>query len=270
MKLSFVVSVQPTRFEAVTQTARLEESFASLARMGYHGVELAVRDPSLVSAAELKALAARYGLAVPALGTGQAYSEEGLSLAHPDPQVRARAVERILAHVELAAQLGSIVIIGLIRGEEGGPDPRRRLVESLQECAARAQSQGVRMALEPINRYETRFLNTVEEALRVIDEVGSGALGILLDTFHANIEEPRVEDSVRLAGKRLFHVHVADSNRRYPGAGHFDFLGLVRTLAEIRYDGFLSAEIIPWPDPEEAARETIAFFRRDEFSEFIG
>jgi len=262
MKLSIVLSIQSTRFEAVAYKGEFERNLARIASLGYHGVELAIRDPRLVDVAELTYLLRRYDLAVPALGTGQAYGEEGLSFTHPSAEIRAKAVERIKAHIDLAQELGALVIIGLIRGEGGGEQARSLLVEALRECCAYAQPRGVRLVLEPINRYETRLLNTIEEAIGVLDEVGSDALGILLDTFHANIEEPRVEDSIRLAGDRLFHVHIADSNRRYPGAGHFDFLGLLETLESIGYGGFLSAEILPWPDPDRAAEETIAFFRK--------
>lgn len=270
MKLSIVLSMQPTRFEAVAYKGKFEENISRIARLGYHGVELAIRDPSQVDEAELKDILSRYNLAVPALGTGQAYSEEGLSFTHPSSEVRAQAVERIKAHLNLARALDALVIIGLIRGKEGGSQARTLLVESLRECCRYAESTGAKLVLEPINRYEVQLLNTVEEALGVIEEVGSDALGVLLDTFHANIEESRVEESVRLAGERLFHVHVADSNRRYPGAGHFDFLALLETLESIGYDGFLSAEILPWPDPDKAAEETIAFFQRDPLARFIG
>jgi len=261
MKLSFVVSVQPTRFEAVAYEGELEKQLAFIAELGYQGVELAVRDPASLDVGNLKRLLQGYGLAVPAIGTGQAYIEEGLSLAHPSGEIRTRAIGRIKSHIDLARELGAMVIIGLIRGEEGGDEPRRLFVEALGECASYAAEKGVKLVLEPINRYETKLINTVEEGLAILDEIGSDVVGLLLDTFHANIEEPWVEDSVRKAGGKLFHVHIADSNRRFPGAGHFDFRSFLGSLRAIGYEGFLSAEILPWPDTNEAARRTMAFFR---------
>ncbi|MFQ6672056.1 MAG: TIM barrel protein, partial [Candidatus Tectimicrobiota bacterium] len=131
--------------------------------------------------------------------------------------------------------------------------------EALRECAALAEEEGVRLVLEPLNRYETNLVNTVAEALQLIKEVGSEAMGLLFDTFHANIEEPSIEGSIRAAGSRLLHVHVADSNRWHPGAGHIDFAQIVATLREVGYDGYLSAEILPLPDPHTCARKTIEF-----------
>jgi len=83
----------------------------------------------------------------------------------------------------------------------------------------------------------------------------------LLDTFHMNIEEPSIQDSIRSCGDRIFHVHVADSNRWHPGAGHLDFSSILATLQEVGYDGFISGEFMPVPDPETAAERSIAFLR---------
>ncbi len=120
---------------------------------------------------------------------------------------------------------------------------------------------GVRLALEPINRYETTLINTVDEGLDLIDRVGADNFGLLLDTFHMNIEEPSIEESIRRAGDRVFHFHVADSNRWYPGAGHLNFRSILSALAEIGYEGFVSGEFLPRPDAETAAREAIVFLR---------
>ncbi|HID87813.1 MAG TPA: sugar phosphate isomerase/epimerase, partial [Anaerolineae bacterium] len=106
------------------------------------------------------------------------------------------------------------------------------------------------------------IVNTVAEALELLEEVGAENLGILFDTFHANIEEPSIEGSIRTAGDRLLHVHVADSNRWYPGAGHVDFARIVGTLREVGYDGHLSAEILPLPDPHTCAQRTMEFLER--------
>ena len=85
------------------------------------------------------------------------------------------------------------------------------------------EPHGIRLALEPINRYETTLINNAAQGLELIERVGADNFGLLLDTFHMNIEEPSIEDSIRQTGDRIFHFHVADSNRWYPGAGHLDF-----------------------------------------------
>jgi sugar phosphate isomerase/epimerase len=103
------------------------------------------------------------------------------------------------------------------------------LVEAIRECAAAAAETGVRFALEPLNRYETDLVHTVAEGLELADRIGAENFGLLLDTFHMNIEEPVIEDSIRACGNRIFHFHVADSNRWYPGAGHLDFGTILET-----------------------------------------
>jgi sugar phosphate isomerase/epimerase len=104
------------------------------------------------------------------------------------------------------------------------------------------------------------MINTVESGLRFLERIAADNAGLLLDTFHMNIEEASFEQSIRMAGDRIFHVHVADSNRWYPGAGHIPFVDILAGLQHVGYDGFVSAEILPQPDPDTAARETISFF----------
>jgi 5-keto-L-gluconate epimerase len=226
-------------------------------------VELAVRDPNLLNVEELHGMLAESDLPVPAVGTGQAYGEEGLSLTHTDPQVRRKAIERIQAQVRFAAGLNAHVIIGLIRGkcEPGLVADRTEslLLESLRECAA--ENPRVKLAIEPINRYETDLLNTVDATLQFVNRLAAENVGLLLDSFHMNIEEPCLRRSIESARDRLFHFHVADSNRWYPGAGHVDFESVIRSLDRIGYRGWLSAEILPHPDPDTAAEMTVSNMR---------
>ncbi|MGQ9554122.1 MAG: 5-keto-L-gluconate epimerase [Anaerolineae bacterium] len=261
MKFSIVLSTHTACFEAVAFKGDFEANVARIAALGYDGVELAIRDPRLVDVAALDEVLGRYCLAVPAIGTGQAWGEEGLSFTDPDPAVRWAAVERVQMHMPLAAHWGAIVIIGLLRGTVRPGVEREQamawLVQALQECSATAAARGVRLALEPINRYETNLINTAAQGLTLIEQVGAMNLGLLLDAFHMNIEEPDIEASMRTVGSRLFHFHVADSNRWHPGAGHLDFRSILSTLSEIGYSGFVSGEFLPKPDAETGAREAI-------------
>ncbi len=264
MNLSFVVSTQPTRFQAVAFDPDFEANVARLGALGYDGVELAVRDPALLDAVRVKRILDAQRLVVPAIGTGQAYVEEQLSLTDRRAAVREQATARLKSHIALAREFGALVIIGLIRGSVGmlaeapsRDQTRAWLIDALRHLAQVAAAQSVRLAIEPINRYETNLVNTVADALALIDAVGADNLGVLFDTFHANIEEPRIETSLRACGVRLFHVHVADSNRWAPGAGHTDFAQVVATLDEMKYAGWVSAEILPAPDARRAAEQAI-------------
>ena len=266
MNLSIVLSVQPAQFQAATFKGDLELNLRRIAELGYDGVELAIRDPKLVDLDVLDELTKKYGLCVPAIGTGQAWGEEGLSFTDPDAAIRRLAIERIKSHIPGAFRFGAVIIIGLIRGIlKPGVDPRQAddwLVGALRECCQAARPHNVRLALEPINRYETTLINTVAQGLELIERVGYGNFGLLLDTFHMNIEEPDILASIRSCGHHVFHFHVADSNRWYPGAGHLDFQLILKTLFDSGYPSWVSGEFLPKPDAEGAAREGISFLRR--------
>lgn len=263
MKLSIVISTQPTQFNALAYQGKLKENINNIRSMGYDGVELAVRDPKLLDLDLIKKLTIEKDFPVSALGTGQAYGEEGLSFSDPKRSVRRKAIQRIKEQIELATELDAIVIIGLVRGKVQ-PDidydqAEEWLLEALEECAK--VNPDVELVLEPCNRYEANMINTAEEGIQLLDKLGLDNVGLLLDTFHMNIEEPDILKSFQKAGSRVFHVHIADSNRWYPGAGHIDFNSIVLELEKLNYEGFLSAEIMPKPDVAKAAEETIRYMR---------
>jgi sugar phosphate isomerase/epimerase len=266
MRLSIVLSTQPAQFQAATFKGDLETNLHLIAALGYDGVELAIREPHLVDLDQLERLTREFRLSVPAIGTGQAWGEEGLSFTDPDLQVRRLAIERIKAHLPGASRFGAIIIIGLIRGVvKPGVEPAQAmdwLVEALRACSAAARLHGLRLALEPINRYETTLINTTAEGLELIERVGAENFGLLLDTFHMNIEEPDIGASIRACGDRIFHFHVADSNRWHPGAGHLDFNSILETLAATGYSAWVSGEFLPKPDAETAARQALANLRK--------
>jgi 5-keto-L-gluconate epimerase len=269
VKLSLAISAQATRYGDVAFVGDLDRNMGRLAQMGYDGVELGIRDPLAMDAAELEAMLARHDLVCPVISTGQAWIEERLSFTSPDPKVREAAVERIGQHIALAARMNTMsgtiehpmVMLGLIRGRrtEGVSDDQVMawLVEALRECASVSGRAGVQLVIEPINRFEADFIHSARDGLALLERVGYDHVGLILDTFHMNIEEPSIEESMRLVGPRLFHFHLSDSNRWHPGAGHIDFASVVRTLADMGYDGFLSGEFMAKPDAETAAQRMI-------------
>lgn len=266
MKLSIVLSTHAARFEAVTFRGDFEANVARIAGYGYDGVELAIRDPALVDLDQMERIITANRLTVPAIGTGQAWGEEGLSFTDPDPQVRRAAIERIKSHIPAAVRFQAVIIIGLIRGVvRPGVEPAQAmdwLIAALQEICMTASPQGVRLALEPINRYETSLVNTASQGLDLLERVGAENFGLLLDTFHMNIEEANMEAGVRSCGRNIFHFHVADSNRWHPGAGHLDFGSILEALDSTSYQGFISGEFMSLPDADTSARENINHLRK--------
>lgn len=265
MKLSIVLSTHAARFQAVAFKGDFESNVAKIAGWGYDGVELAIRDPKQVDGDQLTSVLAAHGLRVPAIGTGQAWGEEGLSFTDPNPAIRAAAIERTISHVPFAARTGAAIVIGLLRGivKPGVSQAQAMdwLVEALQQCCAAARPHGVRLALEPICRYETTLINNLAQGLELLERVAAENMGLMPDTFHMNIEEPVIEDSIRACGDRIFHFHVADSNRWYPGAGHLDFRSILGALESTGYQGFVSGEFMPLPDADTGAQRAITFLR---------
>lgn len=265
MKISLVLSTHAASFEPLVYQGDLERNVAKIASLGYDGVELAVRDPNLLDREDLRRLMADHGLEVSAIATGQAHSEEGLSFTDPDQSVRARAIERIIDQIDLASTLEAIVIVGLIRGRVVEGVGRERamdwLAAALEECLEEAARREVKLALEPLNRYETELINTVAEGLSLVAQMKADNFGLLLDTFHMNIEEPSIEESILQAGPHIFHFHVADSNRWYPGGGHLEFATFVAALREVGYQGYLSVEVLPLPDAQRSAERAIEHLR---------
>lgn len=266
MRLSFAISLQKTRFGAVAFAESFEAILQDLKDFGYDGVELAVRNPQEVDRDEILKLVTQYGFQVPAIGTGQAFVEEGLSLSSLNPDIRRRAQERIKEHILFSVPFQSSVIVGLIRGVLPEAERERELAirffqEGLVECANFAAKYGVRLVIEPLNRYETNFLNTVEETVAFIESLHCENIGILADTFHMNIEERNIACALIRAKNFLWHFHVADSNRWAPGFGHMNFQDILYVLAALGYTGFVSAEILQRPNFKEAAQKTIRVLR---------
>jgi sugar phosphate isomerase/epimerase len=150
---------------------------------------------------------------------------------------------------------------GVIQEGVSEAQAREWMFSGFKSCVEIAGKENVRIAFEPLNRYETPLLNTAKESLDLIDRVGAENLGLLLDTFHMNIEEPSIQESIKTCGDRIFHFHVADSNRWYPGAGHLDFRGILETLFATGYSGFVSGEFMAVPDADVAAQKGIDHLR---------
>ncbi len=264
MQLSIVVSTHQASFNAVAFKGNLAANVSQIAALGYDGVELAIRDPRLVDPEEILQVMSAHHLAAPAIGTGQAWGEEKLSFTDPDAAVRRAAIERLESHIPVARQLEATIIVGLIRGIGGRSSASKEekwLIEALQRCSVKAGAHAVKIAVEPLNRYESTLINTVSQGLAMIEKVGADNLGLLLDTFHMNIEEPSIGDSIRAGRDKIFHFHVADSNRWYPGAGHLDFTAILNTLFKTGYNGFVSGEFMPQPDAAVSAARAIEYLR---------
>ena len=213
--------------------------------LGLDGIELATFDfasfPAAAARRELEAQGMP-GILCSALVAG-------MSLATDDAALRARTVEFLQSGVRATAEAGLSLFIGpfcsavgYLPGRRRTDEEWKRCVDGLQQLGAYAQGFGVRVAVEPLNRFETFFLNTAADALRLCEEVAHPNIGVLYDTFHANIEEKNQATAIRLLGKHIFHVHTCENDRGIPGSGPIDWPGVIGALKEIGYDDWLVIE----------------------------
>jgi sugar phosphate isomerase/epimerase len=226
-----------------------------IAAAGYDGVEL-LGEPERWEAPEVRRLLARHRLAPLALTASCPVPATRRDLAHPDPAVREEAVVYLARCLSFAAAIGAPLAQMLPSGETRlAPLVSQEAewawsVEAMRAAARVAERLRVRIAIEPLNRYEAYLVTSVAEALAYVEAVGSPALGLTLDLFHANIEEPDIPAAIRAAADRLWHVQVADSNRQGLGRGHLDLSVCLAALREIGYAGALVLEVLPpGPDP---------------------
>jgi len=235
------------------------------AALGYDGVEFALRYASQVDVAGVKRRLAATGLGVPCISSGQVFAADHLYFTHPDSTVRRAAVHRIIDMIRLAAEFGAKVNTGRVRGVihegEAAETAQQRYLDCISRCADVAEPLGVELIVEPVNRYEVNFINNCTEGLEIVRAAGRSCVKLMPDVFHMNIEDASFREAFTAAKDYVTYVHVADSNRLAPGWGHMPFDEIFSILADIGYDGYLTAEILPKPDPDSAAQQAARFLQ---------
>ncbi|OOG73050.1 sugar phosphate isomerase/epimerase family protein [Algoriphagus sp. A40] len=244
----------------------LEQNMQKAASLGFDGVELFTASADAIDKVHLGALLEKYQLQLAAVGTGAGKVIHGLTLTDPDPDIRKKAISFISDMISFGAKFGSPTIIGSMQGNVLPSGNREEtmswLGQGLEILGKKAESEGIFLIYEPLNRYETNLLNTLEAGSAFLDKNGLKNIKLLADLFHMNIEEADLPESIRTFGKYIGHVHFADSNRKPMGLGHTDMQQIADALKEIGYAGYVSAEAFPFPNPDSAAERTIQAFRK--------
>jgi len=241
-------------------TAAFDEThlplLAKVKRMGFDGVEIARFAFDGFPAARIRRALESEGLGVTFCSalTGR------MSLVSDEAGVRREASEFLVRGIEAAAELGARTFLGPFCAPVGLLPGRRRTDEEWKRAVAGLQSLGdtleacdVTLAVEPLNRFETYFLNTAADGKRLCEEVSHRRVGILFDTFHGNIEEKDLGAAIRLLGGHLKHIHTCENDRGIPGSGHVEWKAVFATLREVDYDGWAVIESFGANIPEIAA-----------------
>ena len=216
-----------------------------LKEAGFDSIEVPIFRPNDFAAAAIRRSAEQNGLELTAVSvlTG------GTNLISDDADVRKRTVTHMKDCIAAVAEAGIQLMAGPLYSPVGYLPGRRRNadewawgVDGYRQLGDTLKQHNVTIAIEPLNRFETYFLNTAADAVAFADEIAHPNVGLLIDTFHSNIEEKNVPDAYRTAARHLKHVHTCENDRGTPGSGHVDWKGVFDALREIGYDGNLTIE----------------------------
>jgi len=212
---------------------------------GFDGIEYPLFDPAAFPASAIRRELERVGLE----GTAVSVVPGGMHLGSPDAGVRARTREHITLCIRQTAEAGGTLLsgplyspVGYLTGVRRTADEWNWAVESWQALAPAAAAAGVEIGIEPLNRFESYFLNTTADGVKFCEAVGHPSIGLLIDTFHANIEEKKFGEALRTAGKHLKHLHACENDRGTPGTGHVAWTEIVAALKSIGYDRWMTIE----------------------------
>ena len=223
----------------------IELTIERLGRLGYDAIEIS-GEPATYDVGQVKDLLAKHKVAcwgAVTLMTG------GRDLIHEDKYVRLGTIQYIKDVIAMIEALNGEILclvpstVGKVTAMADPDTEWKWAVETLKEISYYAGEHKVRIGLEPLNRFETNFLNRADQGLYLAEQVGNN-VGVTLDAFHLNIEEADTLASIRSAGSKLVDFHVADNNRMPPGQGDIDFKAIIETLREIGYSGCVTSEFV--------------------------
>ena len=250
-------------FDLLLWTTHVTEAhwpiIADLKATGYDGVEIPIFEGVVAHYETLGRHLRDEGLAATGIGV-----MAGGSAISPDKAVRAKGLDHLKWMIDCTAAIGGDTVAGPFHqplGEFSGRGPTADEVswcaEVHKQAAQYAAQAGVAMSVEPLNRFECYFLNTMEQAAELVKRVDEGNYGFLFDTFHTNIEENSVTDLIPATIAQINHVHITENNRGVPGAGHVPFKPIIAALKHAGYNGWMTIEAFGSAMPDLAAATKI-------------
>ncbi|MFA5675478.1 MAG: sugar phosphate isomerase/epimerase family protein [Christensenellales bacterium] len=237
----------------------IEQNLVLAKSLGYDAIEVHLRENSLLDYDGILKQCGKHKVSIATIVTGRLATQEGVSLTDSCAEKKSAALTGAKKYIDIACAFGADIVIGWLRGgiTSSKEEYNNAFGSAISELDGYAKERGVKIFIEAINRYEINSMNTAQDICELIERHNLKNTYAHLDTFHMNIEESDMEEAIKLCGKRLGYLHLADSNRQYPGAGHINFKKIAAALDSIDYEGYLSVECLPLPDYLPAAKKAI-------------
>ena len=241
----------------------LNRAFERSRAIGYELIELPRFDPSMIAVDTLRRMLDAHGLKC-AITMGLAWDAD---ISNPDAEIARRGEVMLENAVSAARDIGVELLGGILYSALGKypkaptPQGRQNAVDAIRRVADKAEAAGVPMVLEVVNRYETNLLNTTDQGLQFLADVGHTWPKLHLDTYHMNIEESDIADAIRRAGDMLGYFHIGENNRAQLGSGNIDFAGTFSALRDIDYHGWVTFESFSSEVLDEGLSNDIAIWR---------
>lgn len=225
----------------------LDKLLHHLSENGFSGIEPIFSGTPQLEIKILKQLLDNHKQKIIGLRTGGITLKHEVSFSHPDENIREQAINYFKEAIQYGSDVGaSLLLTGLIQGKISPSwsfqDARKNIHKCLVACANEAQKFGSEIDLEAVNHFELGYHSKAQEVIEFIKQINQPNVKLLLDTFHMNMEERCIEETLILSAPYLSHMHFADNNRRIPGRGSIDFRRIVRTLQALNYQGCISIE----------------------------
>ncbi|MBS28629.1 MAG: hypothetical protein CL566_06850 [Alphaproteobacteria bacterium] len=264
MKIGFsVASPEVNTPQLPAQQGDLDANLDVLSALGYDGVELSVRLPAELDIAAIEKAVTSRNLEIASIHTAAIGFQDKLWLCHPDEATRSEALARLISAIDVAAYFSVDVLVGSFRGKlgDGGDEARGWMYDAFRRGADCAAKHGNRVLFEPQASFSVDFGFTAQDGAAFVEELDSPGFGVMLDTYHMNIEDASLARSIFECRDHLHYLQISDSNRMYPGGGHIDYGEIINALQSIGFEGYLSLQIVREPSYAKAAELGIMHLR---------
>jgi len=248
----------------ILEDSKTEYIFKTVSDIGYDDIEIPLNEPKNIDIQLVKKMSKKFNIdvttsvALPANANFMSINEKEIEYAK----------SFMKNCIQIASSIGSSVLGGVIYAPWGETNVNKTskafksLIDNLKDVDKYAKSLGVKLCIEPVNRFESNVINTANEGLSLIEKIDSDNIFILLDTFHMNIEEKDITSTIKRVGKKIGHFHTCENDRGIPGTGHIPWKNIIEALKAIDYDGYLVFEAFKAPETLKAA----SIWRPDELT----